>query len=202
MINIENIDFNKSDGLVPAIIQHAETDAVLMLGYMNKESLAQTLATQKVTFFSRTRQCLWVKGETSGNFLTVQNIMTDCDNDTLLITAIPAGPVCHTGQFSCFGSGATPKFHWLYELNQIIEERKKTNDTEHSYVARLFTKGKNRIAKKLGEEATEMIIESTANNLPLFKEEAADLLFFYVMLLNANNCTISDILTILEHRHQ
>ncbi len=202
MINIETLDFNKSAGLIPTIIQHAETGAVLMLGYMNKEAITQTIATNRVTFFSRARQCLWVKGETSGHFLTVQNIMTDCDNDTLLITAIPAGATCHTGQFSCFGQKAQTKFHWLYELNEIINERKKSNNVEQSYVARLFAKGKNRIAKKLGEEAAEVIIESVAGNIPLFKEEAADLLFFYLMLLNANNCTISDILTILEHRHQ
>lgn len=202
MINIETLDFSKSGGLIPVIIQHFETAEVLMLGYMNKEALKQTLDTKLVTFFSRSRQCLWVKGETSGNFLELKDILADCDQDALLVLVNPVGPVCHTGKFSCFGDKAKPKLRWIYELNKIITQRRETQDVEHSYVAKLFSQGSDRIAKKLGEEASEVIIEAVADNLPRFKEEAADLLFFYLMLLNAKDCPIADILNILEQRHK
>ena len=202
MINIESLDFEKSNGLLPVIIQHFETSEILMLGYMNKEALTKTLDTKLVTFYSRSRQCLWVKGETSHNYLELKDILADCDNDALLVLINPTGPVCHTGNFSCFGEKAKPKLHWIYELNQIINQRKAAQDIEHSYVAKLFNQGINRIAKKLGEEASEVIIEAVSGNMPRFKEEAADLLFFYLLLLNAENCPLSDILNILEQRHK
>ena len=134
--------------------------------------------------------------------MELKDVLSDCDNDALLVLVNPLGPVCHTGQFSCFGNKAKPKLHWIYELNQIINQRKDTQDTQHSYVAKLFAQGSNRIAKKLGEEAAELIIEAVADNFPRFKEEAADLLFFYLMLLNAKGCSIADILNILEKRHK
>lgn len=195
------IDFSKNiNGLVPAIIQDIKTKNVLMLGYMNEEAYNKTKETLKVTFYSRTKQRLWTKGEESGNFLQVQNIMIDCDNDTLLIFVKPLGPTCHTGNDTCWGKNNLMEYGFLTTLeNIIIERRESINNT--SYVASLFQKGINKIAQKVGEEAVETIIEAKDNNDELFINEAADLLFHYLILLQAKNFSIQDVITILEERH-
>lgn len=187
------------DLLVPVIVQDAATHKVLMLGYMNEEAYQHTRAHQKVTFFSRSKQRLWTKGETSGNFLFVKEILNDCDNDCLLIKATPAGPVCHTGADTCFNEVNTGSF--LYLLEKIIESRKQTKQ-QGSYVHSLFEKGINKIAQKVGEEAIETVIEAKDNNDDLFKNEAADLLFHYLILLNAKGMSLADIEAVLQSRHQ
>jgi phosphoribosyl-ATP pyrophosphohydrolase/phosphoribosyl-AMP cyclohydrolase len=193
------IDFEKSpDGLAPAIVQDAKTQKVLMLGYMNRESFDKTTETGKVTFFSRSRQTLWVKGETSGNFLDVKEILLDCDGDTILIKANPAGAVCHTGADTCFEEKNAPE-NFLSELEKIIRER-KTNPGENSYTSKLFKKGINKIAQKVGEEAVELIIEAKDENPELFKAEAADLLYHFLILLSAKNLELSDIVDTLKQR--
>lgn len=198
------IDFAKySDGLVPAIVQDAQTQKVLMLGFMNAESLAKTLETRKVTFFSRSRQKLWTKGETSGNFLELAEIAADCDEDTLLIRANPVGAVCHTGADTCFNeenkSDSTGDF--LTKLENIIADR-KANPSENSYTTKLFARGLNKIAQKVGEEAVELVIEAKDQNDDLFKNEAADLLFHYLILLQAKEMKLADIIEILKSRHK
>lgn len=198
------IDFAKyPDGLVPAIVQDAQTQKVLMLGFMNTESLAKTLETRKVTFFSRSRQKLWTKGETSGNFLELAEIAADCDEDTLLIRANPVGAVCHTGADTCFNeenqSDSTGDF--LAKLENIIADR-KANPSENSYTAKLFGRGLNKIAQKVGEEAVELVIEAKDQNDDLFKNEAADLLFHYLILLQAKEMKLADIIEILKSRHK
>jgi len=193
------IDFEKSpDGLVPAIVQDAETGKVLMLGYMNRESFDLTEKTGKVTFFSRSRRTLWTKGETSGNFLDVREILADCDADALLIKAIPAGAVCHTGADTCFKE-KNKADNFLFELEKTIKNR-KINFAENSYTSKLFQKGINKIAQKVGEEAVELVIEAKDNNDELFKAEAADLLFHLLILLAAKNLALNDILEVLEQR--
>lgn len=192
------IDFEKMNGLVPAIIQHATTKTILMLGYMNAEALAETEKTGNVVFFSRSKQRLWTKGETSGNFLKVVSIAADCDSDSLLIKALPAGHVCHTGDWSCFREEASDGF--LGELERIIGQR-KNDDPEQSYTASLFRKGINKIAQKVGEEAVELVIEAKDENADLFKNEAADLLFHYLILLNAKGFSLTDIEKILWKRN-
>ncbi|NLA62394.1 MAG: bifunctional phosphoribosyl-AMP cyclohydrolase/phosphoribosyl-ATP diphosphatase HisIE [Bacteroidales bacterium] len=194
-----NLDFDKTDGLVPAIVQHAITMQVLMLGYMNKEAVDKTIAEGKVTFFSRTKNRLWTKGEESGNYLLVDEILQDCDNDTLLIKAFPQGPTCHTGSTTCFNE-ETPK-GFLYKLENIIEQRIADND-ESSYTAKLFARGVNKVAQKVGEEAVELVIESKDNNLDLFKNEAADLLYHFIILLKTKNQKLEDIEEILKGRHK
>jgi phosphoribosyl-ATP pyrophosphohydrolase/phosphoribosyl-AMP cyclohydrolase len=195
------IDFKKyNDGLVPAIVQDFTTQKILMLGFMNEESLAKTIAENKVTFFSRSKKRLWTKGEESGNFLLLKNISVDCDNDTLLIKAEPLGPVCHTGAHTCFNE-KNVKEDFLYQLEDIIKQR-KTASPDESYVAKLFSKGINKIAQKVGEEAVEMVIEAKDNNEELFLNESADLLFHYLMLLNAKGYTLQDIINVLEQRHK
>ncbi|KAI9449602.1 phosphoribosyl-ATP pyrophosphatase [Russula earlei] len=197
---VMNIDFKKySDGLVPAIIQDAETRVVLMLGFMNKEAFNKTKEIGKVTFYSRSKQRLWTKGEESGHFLLLQDIQVDCDNDTLLVKVNPVGPVCHTGADTCFSEANKPGF--LMQLEQIIGERKQA-PAEESYVARMFAKGLNKIAQKVGEEAVEMVIEAKDNNDSLFLDESADLLFHYLMLLNAKGFTLQQVINILEERHK
>jgi len=193
------IDFEKSGGLVPAVIQDANTHKVLMLGYMNQEAFDQTMSTGKVTFFSRSKNRLWMKGEESGNFLELKSMALDCDNDSLLIKAIPIGPVCHTGADTCWGE----KNHaddFLTYLEGIIELRKHSTD-DTSYVKSLFEKGLNKIAQKLGEEAVEMIIEAKDDNHELFVNEAADLLFHYLILLNRKGFSLQDIKEVLRKRH-
>lgn len=193
------IDFEKSGGLVPAIVQDAKTQVVLMLGYMNQEAYDQTVASGKVTFFSRSKNRLWMKGEESGNVLEVKSIAVDCDNDTLLIKADPTGPVCHTGADTCW-SETNQANDFLPYLEQIIEQRKSSTDGK-SYVKSLFDKGLNKIAQKVGEEAVELVIEAKDDNEELFVNEAADLLFHYLILLNRKGYSLEDITDVLRKRH-
>ena len=194
------IDFKKyHDQLVPAIIQDYTTQKVLMLGFMNEDAFKKTEELGKVTFFSRSKKKLWTKGEESGNFLIVKQVMLDCDNDTLLIKAQPLGPTCHTGADTCW-SERNHKDDFLYYLEDIIELRKKSSD-EKSYVRQLFRSGINKIAQKVGEEAVELVIESKDNNDELFMNEAADLLFHYMVLLNAKGYTLTDVANVLRARH-
>ncbi|MCO5291456.1 MAG: bifunctional phosphoribosyl-AMP cyclohydrolase/phosphoribosyl-ATP diphosphatase HisIE [Chitinophagaceae bacterium] len=194
------INFSKyTDGLVPVIIQDYQTLQVLMLGFMNEEAFRKTKDEGKVTFFSRSKNRLWTKGETSENYLMVKEILEDCDNDTLLIKATPLGPTCHTGDTSCFGK-ANDSFN-LHELEKVIADR-KNNPTEKSYTASLFAKGINKIAQKVGEEAVEIVIEAKDNNNDLFLGEAADLMFHYLVLLQAKGFTLQDVIDILEQRHK
>jgi len=193
------IDFEKNGGLIPVVIQHAHTLQVLMLGYMNQEALEKTKAEGRVTFYSRSKQRLWTKGESSGNFLTVDEILVDCDNDTLLIKAVPTGPTCHTGSTSCFKE-ETPK-GFVYELESVIEQRIATK-SEGSYTSRLFNMGVNKVAQKVGEEAVELVIEAKDDNLDLFSNEAADLLYHYLILLKTKNLKLEDIEAVLKKRHK
>jgi phosphoribosyl-AMP cyclohydrolase / phosphoribosyl-ATP pyrophosphohydrolase len=191
------IDFKKGDGLVPVIVQDYTSFQVLMLGYMNEEAFTKTQAEKKVTFFSRSKNRLWTKGETSGNFLIVKEIKADCDNDTILIKAIPTGVVCHTGAQSCFGEMDTKGF--LYKLEETIHKRIDEND-EHSYTNKLFKAGINKVAQKVGEEAVELVIEAKDNDDNLFKNEAADLLYHLLILLKAKNVKLTDVEQILFQR--
>jgi phosphoribosyl-ATP pyrophosphohydrolase/phosphoribosyl-AMP cyclohydrolase len=195
------IDFKKyKDGLVPAIVQDDVTNKVLMLAFMNEEALAKTQELQKVTFFSRSRNRLWTKGEESGNFLLLKDIKVDCDNDTLLLKATPVGPVCHTGADTCWDE-KNVSTDFLFMLEQIISDR-KNNPSEKSYTSSLFAKGINKIAQKVGEEAVELVIEAKDNDADLFKNEAADLLFHYLILLKAKGFQLEDIIAILKERHK
>ena len=195
------IDFAKyKDGLVPAVIQDFRTSKVLMLGFMNEEAYKKTEETGLVTFYSRSKKRLWTKGEESGNHLRLRQILSDCDHDALLIKADPEGPVCHTGADTCW-SEKNHKDDFLYYLEHIIELRKNGTD-ENSYVRKLFNKGINKIAQKVGEEAVELVIEAKDVNRELFLNEAADLLFHYIVLLQAKNCTLADVIGILQQRHQ
>jgi phosphoribosyl-ATP pyrophosphohydrolase/phosphoribosyl-AMP cyclohydrolase len=197
-----NIDFNKNnDGLVPAIIQDATTKNVLMLGYMNEEALNKTQSTKHVTFYSRTKKRLWTKGEESGNFLNLMDIKIDCDNDTLLIQANPEGPTCHKGTDTCWNEDNLQNFGFLTRLEDIIKDRKTNSKPEESYVASLFEKGINKIAQKVGEEAVEVVIEAKDSNTELFLNESADLLFHYLILLQAKGFTLNDVVEILRKRH-
>ncbi len=195
------IDFKKySDGLVPVIIQDANTGKVLMLGFMNEAALAKTQELQKVTFFSRSKNRLWTKGEESGNFLLLKDIKADCDNDTLLIKAIPQGPVCHTGSDTCWDEkNETDNF--LLRLEQIIIDR-KNNPSDASYTSSLFAKGINKVAQKVGEEAVELVIEAKDDHEELFLGEAADLLFHYMILLQAKGHSLNDVVEVLKQRHK
>ena len=192
-----DIDFSKDNGLVPVIIQNNNTSQVLMLGYMNQEAFNKTQAENKVTFFSRSKNRLWTKGEESGNFLIVKDIQIDCDNDTILIKAEPKGPTCHTGSTSCFKE-ETPK-GFLYELQQTINDRIDSND-EDSYTNKLFRRGINKVAQKVGEEAVELVIEAKDDDANLFKNEAADLMYHYLILLKAKGFRLEDIEAILKER--
>ncbi|SHK15937.1 phosphoribosyl-ATP pyrophosphatase /phosphoribosyl-AMP cyclohydrolase [Maribacter aquivivus] len=189
-----------SDGLVPAIIQDARTKNVLMLGYMNAEALKNTTDSGKVTFFSRSKQRLWTKGEESGNFLNLVSIKNDCDDDSLLITVNPVGPTCHTGTDTCWKEENNSQFGFFSELEDTIKERRTTADDSKSYVASLFKKGINKIAQKVGEEAVETVIEAMDDNDELFLYESGDLLFHYLMLLQAKGFTLKDIETELMKR--
>ena len=195
------IDFQKyRDGLVPAIVQDFATQKVLMLGFMNEDALRKTEQTGLVTFYSRSKKRLWTKGEESGHHLQLKQMLVDCDNDTLLIKALPAGPVCHTGADTCWGE-KNHKDDFLYYLEHIIQLRKNSDD-QNSYVRQLFRKGINKIAQKVGEEAVELVIESKDVNQELFLNEAADLLFHYLVLLQAKSASLSDVLEVLQKRHQ
>src|SRR5687767_12102741 len=193
-------DFSKyADGLVPAIIQDAISSKVLMLGFMNAEALSKTTAEGKVTFFSRSKQRLWTKGETSNHFLIVKEIISDCDNDTLLIKATPTGPVCHTGADTCFNEHNSS--FSLEKLESVIADR-KNNPLDGSYTASLFAKGINKVAQKVGEEAVELVIESKDDNKEKFLGEAADLLYHYLVLLQAKNYKLNDVVNVLADRHK
>ena len=191
------IDFKKSGGLVPVIIQNELTLQVLMLGYMNEEAYNKTVEEGKVTFFSRTKNRLWTKGEESGNFLTVKDISIDCDNDTILIMARPKGPTCHTGATSCFYKETATGF--IYELENTISDRIDSDDPE-SYTNKLYQSGINKVAQKVGEEAIELVIEAKDNDANLFKNEAADLLYHYIILLKAKGFKLQDIEGVLKSR--
>ncbi|AOR29642.1 phosphoribosyl-ATP pyrophosphatase [Formosa sp. Hel1_33_131] len=195
-----DIKYN-SDGLIPAIIQDATTKTVLMLGYMNAEAVAKTLETNKVTFFSRSKQRLWTKGEESGNFLSFKSLQNDCDNDTLLIQATPQGSTCHKGTDTCWGESNTESYGFLSELETIITERKENASSETSYVSELFEKGLNKIAQKVGEEAVEVVIEAKDDNDDLFLNESADLLFHYLILLQAKGFKLDAVIDVLKSRH-
>lgn len=196
MIDITTIKFS-ADGLAPCIVQDSQTRAVLMLGYMNKESIAETIKTSKVTFFSRSRQRLWIKGETSGNFLHMDNILADCDQDSVLVLARPAGPVCHTGADTCFNQKNEGSF--LYELEKVIQDR-KVNPKEGSYTSKILDRGINKVAQKVGEEAVELVIEAKDDNKTLFLNEAADLMYHYLLLLAAKGFSLQDVEEVLRGR--
>ncbi|SDH59517.1 phosphoribosyl-ATP pyrophosphatase /phosphoribosyl-AMP cyclohydrolase [Winogradskyella thalassocola] len=196
-----NVDFNKNpDGLVPAIIQDNTTNKVLMLGYMNTEALKKTIDSKLVTFFSRTKQRLWTKGEESGNVLNLVDIKLDCDSDSLLIKVDPKGPTCHKGTDTCWNENNTSSYGFISTLEDTIESRIKEADSEKSYVASLFTKGINKIAQKVGEEAIEVVIEAKDDNDKLFLDESADLLFHYLMLLQAKGFKMNDVVKVLNRR--
>ncbi|GAB3178292.1 bifunctional phosphoribosyl-AMP cyclohydrolase/phosphoribosyl-ATP diphosphatase HisIE [Telluribacter humicola] len=201
--DLTTIDFAKAaDGLVPAVVQDAVSGKVLMLGYMNQDALVKTQAEGKVTFFSRSKQRLWTKGETSDNFLHVKQILVDCDGDTILIKANPAGPTCHTGDDTCFGETNTGKASFLnYLQKQVIRER-KLNPSEESYTSQLFGRGVNKIAQKVGEEAVEVVIEAKDTNDDLFKGEVADLLFHLLVLLEHKNVDLDHVIDVLTTRHR
>ena len=195
------VDFEKyADGLVPAIIQDAQTEKVLMLGFMNEAALTETKSIGKVTFYSRSKQRLWTKGEESGNFLLLESIAVDCDNDTLLIKTNPVGPVCHTGADTCWNEKNESK-DFLFYLEEIIEQRSKATP-ETSYTAKMLAKGINKVAQKVGEEAVELVIEAKDNDKELFLGEAADLLFHYLLLLKAKDYKLHEVLEVLQNRHK
>lgn len=194
------IDFEKTNGLVPAIIQDAKTKNVLMLGYMNEEAVAKTQETGKVTFYSRSKERLWTKGEESGNFLELVDLKVDCDNDALLIQAKPAGPTCHKGTDTCWGEANNSNFSFLSKLEAVIKDR-HDNPDEKSYTSSLFKKGINKVAQKVGEEAVEVVIEAKDNSEELFLNESADLLYHYMILLRAKGYDLEDVVKVLEDRH-
>ncbi|MCK4812742.1 MAG: bifunctional phosphoribosyl-AMP cyclohydrolase/phosphoribosyl-ATP diphosphatase HisIE [Candidatus Marinimicrobia bacterium] len=195
------LDFKKGKGFIPAIIQDNKNDKVLMLGYMNKEAYEISKQSGKVTFYSRSRKKLWTKGETSGNYLKIISMQADCDADTILVRVIPNGPVCHTGDDTCFGD-SNPNFtRFLEELERIIAKRKKYPKSD-SYTTTLFNKGIRKITQKVGEEATEVIIEAMDDNIDLLKEEISDLFYHLLVLMAAKDITMDDINLILKNRHQ
>jgi phosphoribosyl-ATP pyrophosphohydrolase/phosphoribosyl-AMP cyclohydrolase len=196
------IDFSKHpDGLVPAIVQDANTKCVLMLGYMNQEAVTKTQETQQVTFFSRSKDRLWTKGEESSHVLTLVDMAVDCDRDTLLIQAKPKGPTCHKGDDTCWSESNTPNYGFLTALEELIADR-KNNPSDKSYVASLFAKGINKIAQKVGEEAVETVIEAKDTDSDLFLNESADLLFHLMILLQAKGHTLNDVVRVLEERQK
>lgn len=199
--SIDQVDFEKENGLVPAVIQDVQTGKVLMLGYMNKESLQKTQETGHVTFFSRSKQRLWTKGESSKNYLNLVEISLDCDSDSLLVKVRPEGPTCHTGTDTCWEESNDSNTLFLDYLTQVIKKRRQA-DPDESYTAFLFSKGINKVAQKVGEEAVELVIEAKDNDANLFKNEAADLLFHYMMLLEAKDYSLQDVISILKERHK
>src|SRR5690606_22903273 len=196
MKDLDRINFEKVGGLIPAVVQDAFSKQVLMLGYLNQEAIQKTLDTGKVTFFSRTKQRLWTKGESSGNFLLVKEILLDCDGDTLLIKAEPVGPVCHTGADTCFKESNQSKTAFIDKLRATIKDR-KNNPSDKSYTASLFAKGINKVAQKVGEEAVEIVIEAKDDNKELFMGEAADLLYHYLVLLEAKGYELDEVMQVL-----
>ena len=199
-LDINALDFEKGQGLIPAIIQDSNTQNVLMLGYMNRAALEKTLEEKRVTFFSRSKNRLWTKGETSGNFLKLQGISMDCDQDALLIEVIPVGPVCHTGNATCFAV-QNQSIHFLAHLEQTIQHRKQ-NPQEGSYTNKLFKKGINKIAQKVGEEAVELVIEAIDDNKKLLLEESADFMYHFLVLLAEKGTSLQEVVAVLEERHQ
>ncbi|MFY0592500.1 bifunctional phosphoribosyl-AMP cyclohydrolase/phosphoribosyl-ATP diphosphatase HisIE [Roseivirga sp.] len=199
--SISQVNFDKNDGLVPAVIQDVQTRNVLMLGYMNEAALQQTLDTKKVTFFSRSKQRLWMKGESSKNYLNLVSLHLDCDDDTLLVKVNPEGPTCHKGDDTCWAETNTSDTAFLDYLSAVIKKR-KSDSPDESYTASLFAKGINKVAQKVGEEAVELVIEAKDNDADLFKNEAADLLFHYLMLLEIKDFSLNDIIEILKERHK
>lgn len=200
---VESLDWNKGDGLLPAVVQDARTGKVLMLGYMNREALRQTLGEKRVTFYSRTKQRLWTKGETSGNFLHLVDAAVDCDNDTILITAQPDGPTCHNGTDSCFGDaiGTTAtRLAFLSQLESVIEKR-VSERPEGSYTARLWADGPTRMAQKVGEEGVEVALAAVTQSEDKLVGEAADLLFHLTLLLKSRQLSLGDVVAELERRH-
>ena len=195
------INFDRNTGLIPAIIQDNETKNVLMLGYMNHEAFDKTLKSKKVTFFSRSKKRIWTKGEESGNFLHLVTIKNDCDNDSLLISVNPQGPTCHKGTDTCWGEANTQNYGFISTLQDVIENRKENLD-DKSYVASLFKEGINKIAQKVGEEAVEVVIEAKDDNDELFLNESADLLFHYLILLQAKGFRLDDVVEVLRSRHK
>jgi phosphoribosyl-ATP pyrophosphohydrolase/phosphoribosyl-AMP cyclohydrolase len=194
-----DLDFKKLNGLVPCIVQDAATQRVLMLGFMNEEAYEKTIRERRVTFYSRSKQRLWTKGETSGHYLEVVNMLADCDTDTLLIKVKPLGPVCHTGADTCFNESNEESWS-VRSLERIIQERKR-NPVEGSYTNKLLSSGINKVAQKVGEEAVELVIESKDNNKDLFLNEAADLLYHYLVLLTAKGFSLTDVENVLKVRH-
>lgn len=201
------VEYSKyADGLVPAVVQHWKDGRVLMVGFMNEEAMAATQSSGHVTFFSRSKQRLWTKGESSGNFLELKEVLVDCDNDTFLVKANPIGPTCHTGADTCFNE--TPQMEWdrnpasfLFHLEQTIADR-KANPSEASYTSKLFARGINKVAQKVGEEAVELVIEAKDDNRQLFLGEAADLMFHYLVLLQAKGFTLKEVVEVLKERHK
>lgn len=198
MIDTQQLNFDKTQGLLPCIVQDAQTNIVLMLAYMNREALDKTLSENKLTFYSRSKQRLWTKGETSGNYLHLIDVKIDCDADTLLFKVKPEGPTCHTGADTCFNE--KNDFSGLEFLENIIQERKK-NPKSGSYTNQLFDSGINKVAQKVGEEAVELIIEAKDNNEELFLNEAADLMYHYIVLLAAKGYRLEDVVSVLRQRH-
>ena len=196
-----NIDFTKMNGLIPAIVQDAMTGKVLMQGFMNAEALVKTQETGMVTFFSRSKDRLWTKGETSGNFMELVSMAADCDGDSILVKANPRGPVCHTGADTCWDEENISKTGFIDQLRAIIKDR-KNNPSDKSYTASLFAKGINKIAQKVGEEAVEVVIEAKDNNDHLFLDESADLLFHYLILLQAKGFELKDVMEVLKGREK
>ncbi|MEL7423845.1 MAG: bifunctional phosphoribosyl-AMP cyclohydrolase/phosphoribosyl-ATP diphosphatase HisIE [Bacteroidota bacterium] len=197
--SVSSIDFAKVGGLVPVVVQDASTKSVLMLGYMNKAALEKTLAEKRVTFYSRTKERLWTKGETSGNFLNLVDLQLDCDQDTLLALVNPIGPTCHTGTDTCFGT--TNEGEFVRHLEKVIQQR-RDEPSDTSYTSSLFKKGINKVAQKVGEEAVELVIEAKDDNEELFLNEAADLLYHYLVLLAAKGYAWEDVMQVLRSRHR
>ena len=201
-LNVDSLNFEKSDGLIPAVVQDADTLKVLMLGYMTLEALTKTIAEKRVTFFSRTKGRLWTKGETTGHFLEVVGIAGDCDHDTLLIKAHPKGPTCHTGADTCFDE-VNEEGNFLWHLERVIQRRKAEDPAvSKSYTNSLFQKGINKVAQKVGEEAVELVIEAKDDNKDLFLGEAADLMYHYIVLLAAKGFSLDDVVGVLKGRHK
>jgi phosphoribosyl-ATP pyrophosphohydrolase/phosphoribosyl-AMP cyclohydrolase len=199
MIDITKVNFSKMDGLIPVVIVDESTDKILMLGFMNKEALSKTIEIGKATFYSRSRKSLWTKGETSGNYLIVKNILADCDNDSILIYAEPAGPTCHTGEYSCFNFEKN-NLNFLKKLNKIIKQR-KIDLPQNSYTTKLFIEGSNRIIQKVGEEAIEVVIAAKNKSKKEITNESADLLYHLIVMLTDNDIELQDVVTELESRH-
>lgn len=199
-LNISELDFEKTGGLIPAVVQDVKTNQVMMVGYMNEEAIQKTRDEKRVTFYSRSKDRLWTKGETSGNFIDLVDIKVDCDNDTLLVLGHPNGPVCHTGDDTCFGETRTEKFT-LKTLERVIQKRKE-NPSPDSYTSKLFASGTPKIAQKVGEEAVESLIEAMKGDKERLREETADLLYHLLVMLADSDVTLNEVLEVLQKRHQ